>query len=81
MYNQAITFHQSPSQILNIHNPWMAYQIDESVLYFGRWVESKLNERDKKGKPKHTIDSIFNNSTKASATALFEASDADVIDI
>jgi len=44
-------------------------------------VDGKLNERDKKGKPKHTIEQIFNKQTRAvSITALLEASDEDVID-
>lgn len=34
---------------------WTAYQFDSAVLWFGSWVEGKLQETTDKGKPKYTI--------------------------
>jgi|GEM_PF-3077976 len=82
LYSRAKTFHKTPSELLYIRNQWLAYQFDECVNYYGSWVDGKLAQRDKKGKPRHTIESILNKQSKAvSITALLEASDADVIDI
>ncbi len=37
---------------------WCGWQFDTTVLLFGRWVESKLQERDKKGRPVHTLKEL-----------------------
>jgi hypothetical protein len=60
LYNRCQTFQQSPSGTIGIRaNPWLAWQFDNAVFTFGRWVDSKLNERDKKGKPKHKIEALL----------------------
>ncbi len=29
------------------------------MLTFGRWVENRLAERDKKGRPRHTVEELL----------------------
>jgi hypothetical protein len=48
-----------PSRILGIDDPWAAYQLDHACVIFGTWVESKLGERDKKGRPKHQLSALL----------------------
>ena len=48
-----------PSAVLGVDDPWAAYQFDMAVGQFGAWVEGKLNERDKAGKPKHTLAKLL----------------------
>ncbi|MBN1814713.1 MAG: hypothetical protein JXA14_22930 [Anaerolineae bacterium] len=38
---------------------WAAYQLDLACMIFGTWVENKLEEHDKKGKPKHTLADLL----------------------
>jgi hypothetical protein len=45
-----------------VADPWAAYQLDVAVMEFGTWVENKLNERDSKGKPKHTLGKLLGES-------------------
>jgi hypothetical protein len=41
--------------------------LDDAVLYFGRWVDSHLAQRDKKGKRIYTLNRILDPSfTEAS---------------
>lgn len=51
--------HQRPSRIVGVRDEWAAYQFDLAVAQFGAWVEGKLGERDKAGKPKHTLGALL----------------------
>ena len=53
--------------MLGVDDPWAAYQFDMAVGQFGAWVEGKLNERDAKGKPKHTLAGLLDDGTAAQA--------------
>ena len=54
MYRQCKTFQQSPSQTFGIrNNPWLAWQFDQAILTWGTWVQNRLDERDKEGRPKY----------------------------
>ena len=44
---------------MGVTDPWAAYQFDLAVGQFGAWVEGKLQERDKAGKPKHTLAQLL----------------------
>ena len=48
---------------MEIDDPWAAYQFDLAIGQFGAWVEGKLAEHDKKGKPKHTLASLLGDRT------------------
>ena len=45
--------------MIGVDDPWAAYQFDMAVAQFGAWVEGKLNERDKAGKPKHSLAKLL----------------------
>lgn len=55
---------QRPSQVLNIADEWAGYQLDVAVLTVGRWVDSKLAERTKEGKPVHRLSDLLRESEK-----------------
>lgn len=57
-----MTHHQRPSAIVGVTDEWAAYQFDLAVAQFGAWVEDKLGERDKKGKPKHTLGGLLGDT-------------------
>jgi hypothetical protein len=40
---------------------WEAFQLDLAAWTLGRWVESKLSERDSKGKPKHKLTTLLHD--------------------
>lgn len=68
--------------MLNLRSPWLAMQVDEAVFYYGRYLESRLNERDKRGKPKWKLHQLLNVRREvASVTDLMLASGADSLDI
>ncbi len=41
------------------NNVWLKWQFDNAVLLFGTYIENKLNERDKEGKPKHKLETLL----------------------
>jgi len=54
-----VTYHRRPSEVIGIDDTWAAYQFDMAVAQFGAWVEGKLAERDKAGKPKHSLAKLL----------------------
>lgn len=54
---------QRPSQVVGIDDPWAAYQLDVATLTVGRWVDGKLAERNKKGKPVHRLVDLLREKT------------------
>lgn len=38
---------------------WTCYQFDSAVTYFGRWIDNKLEERDKQGKQKYKLSDLL----------------------
>lgn len=60
-----MTHHQRPSALVGVTDEWAAYQFDMAVAQFGAWVEGKLSERDKKGKPKHTLGALLGDTAAA----------------
>lgn len=59
LHSLSVTYRQRPSEVIGVDDPWAAYQFDLAVAQFGAWVEGKLDERDKKGKPTHTLASLL----------------------
>jgi hypothetical protein len=55
LYCLSTSYGRRPSEILGVDDEWAAYQLDDAVTYLGRWVESKLSERDWRGKPRYTL--------------------------
>lgn len=58
-----MTYSQRPSAVVGVADEWAAYQFDLAVGQFGAWVEGKLSERDKAGKPKHTLAALLEDGT------------------
>jgi len=73
----ATSFSQRPSDLVGIEDEWAAYCFDSAIALFGNWVEGKLMERDKAGKPKYTLEGLLSGDlTKgrfASAASLIAA--------
>lgn len=44
---------------------WISYQFDEAVIKFGLWVEGKLSEYNKDGKPKHRLTDLLREHQNA----------------
>jgi len=59
LHSLSVTYHRRPSEVIRVDDPWAAYQFDMAVAQFGAWVEGKLNERDKAGKPKHSLAKLL----------------------
>lgn len=59
LHSLSANYHRPPSSYLGIADNWTAYQFDLTVLELGLWVENKLAERDKHGKPKHTLHDLL----------------------
>ncbi len=48
-----------PAELLGIAEPWWAWMTDRATLALGVYVESKLAETDKRGKPRWTVEQIL----------------------
>jgi hypothetical protein len=48
-----------PSEIVGIDDTWAAYQLDQAVIFVGRYIHSKANELDRDGKPLYDIDDLL----------------------
>lgn len=45
----AKAYGQRPSALLKIRNSWVAFTFDDAVALFGRVVESRMQEMEKRG--------------------------------
>ena len=59
LHNLALTYGQRPSAVLGVEDEWAAYQVDVATLTLGRWVEARLAERDKKGRPIYSLAQLM----------------------
>lgn len=46
---------------------WVTYQFDEAVIYWGVYVENKLNETDDKGKLVNSLENLLSEPRRVSA--------------
>lgn len=77
-------YHQRPSQIYAvtqlangfIEPELLCYKFDNAVATFGRWFDNKMMERDARGKPLWTIESLLADKLyqESGAMALVEGS-------
>lgn len=64
----AQTYGARPSSLLGFEpSDWTGWQFDNAVMFFGRWVEAHLEERDKQGKPVHKIENLLKPYREAQA--------------
>lgn len=73
IWSNTQAFHKSPSDVLGIPDDYyhevLRFEIDNAVMVFGRYVDSKLEERDKKLNRKYkTLDDVFALRSKPSTT-------------
>lgn len=69
LHSLSVSYGVRPSSYLGLDpTSWEAYQIDLCALQVGRYIESKLNERDEKGKPLHTLAKLLDEEEKQPAT-------------
>lgn len=61
LYRQASEWGERPSNILGIDPTcsYLCWCLDDTVLFFGYWVQNKLAERTAKGKPKYTLAQVL----------------------
>lgn len=52
LYKQAETFRQTPSEMIGIQDPVIAFQFDRAILLFGRQVDNKLSVKENRGTKK-----------------------------
>lgn len=43
---------------------WAAYQFDNAVTFFGTYIENRLNELDKEGKPIYKLEDFLEDDEK-----------------
>lgn len=55
LYLNAKDYQRSPSQMVGIEHPYLAWCIDDAIGTWGRDIQNKLEMRDKKGKSVHNI--------------------------
>lgn len=61
-------------QLQGMPDHWTPLMFDQAVITFGVHVENKLEERDKNGERKHTLEELLGLKTQRSAK-----SDADAL--
>ena len=62
---RAERFGKTPSELLHIDSPLLAYWLDEAVDWWVRFVEAKLSERDEKGRPRYRLDALLDTRVYA----------------
>ena len=61
-YRTAKEFGTRPSQLLHLTRPddaWLAYQYDMTAGRLGMWVEARLSETTKQGRPRYSLDALL----------------------
>lgn len=72
----AVTYSTRPSSFLGLPpDSWEAFQVDLACLRTGREIENKLAERDKQGKPVHTVSSILRSMSATDERPAVQASE------
>ena len=61
LYQKAKAFNLNPSDELNIpeNEKWLRWMFGNAVHAFGTWMENKLAERGRDGKPVHRIERLL----------------------
>lgn len=59
--------------MLGLSDEWAAYQLDVATLTLGRWVDGKLSERTKDGKPLHKLRDLLSDKPAATQPTQFRS--------
>lgn len=81
LHQTSKAYGQRPSQFIGIGDDWLALQFDLTVAEYGLYVEGKLEERDSKGKPKHTLKKILSGEKPSGLLTLMLQQGGEVIDL
>lgn len=62
------TYGRLPSEIVGLtESQLLAWMFDDQVLTFGLYVDNKLRETDKKGKPKNKLSDLLREKRQGGA--------------
>ncbi len=73
LHEMANSYGSRPSDIIGISDTWLAYDFDNAVFVYGRWVNNKRQETDKKGKPLYAIEDILSGKPNRTHGSILEA--------
>lgn len=60
LHSLSASYGQRPSSFLGLApDSWDAWQVDVATLQAGRYVENQLAERDRDGRPRHTLEELL----------------------
>ena len=66
LHSLSASYGQRPSSFLGLApESWDAWQVDVATLQAGRYVENKLAERDKDGRPRYSIEELLGERGRA----------------
>ncbi len=72
LHSLSASYGQRPSSFLGLApDSWDAWQVDVATLQAGRYVENKLAERDKDGRPRHTLEELIGEGRGARGEGRF----------
>lgn len=72
LHSLSASYGQRPSSFLGLApDSWDAWQVDVATLQAGRYVENKLAERDKDGRPRHTLEELIGEGREAKGETAF----------
>lgn len=61
LHSLSASYGQRPSSFLGLApTSWEAWQVDVATLRAGRWIEGKLAERDRQGRPVYSLERLLN---------------------
>ncbi len=64
----------TPARLLGLHDTWVAWQFNEAIYMLGAFVETRLAERDKRGRPRWTVEAVLAGRAKRSDRGRSKAS-------
>ena len=67
LYQMATVYGRRPSELVEVDESYLAFQLDRLVLAFGRWVEGRLQEREG-GRAVHSLGELLEDASTGSAT-------------
>lgn len=73
LHELASSYGSRPSDLLCIQDRWLAYEFDNAVFMYGRWVNNKRQETDKKGRPLYSIEDILSGKPNRTHGSILEA--------
>lgn len=73
LYEQAKRYGRTPAALMGVRNAWLSWMFNRAVWMFGAWVDGRLSERDKDGKPLYSLGELMLPRRVGSAEAFIAA--------